>query len=254
MISLETALKSPNMPDDILQMLLNLVEFMEHDDNALRMIDIRILSKLALKCHAYAKALHYKEMEFKVVPQRCIEHLISINNNLEQPEAAMGAVEYARQNNFELAIEVSPMWYERLGKWQEALLAYNQKSQHLLTALDDELAAADAAAKEKENVSINSNTARDVHVETGHKRPGTSPTSELVWNTALEHGLSKDIISVTLGRLRCHQVFGYLVLCTYTLFLFTEACHETIRHWETGTRWQSWLRKSFFSWRKSTVN
>jgi FKBP12-rapamycin complex-associated protein len=40
-------------------MLLNLAEFMEHDVEALP-IDIKILAELAQKCHAYAKALHYK--------------------------------------------------------------------------------------------------------------------------------------------------------------------------------------------------
>ena len=42
--------------------LLNLAEYMEHDDKALPM-DIHQLSALAAKCHAYAKALHYKELE-----------------------------------------------------------------------------------------------------------------------------------------------------------------------------------------------
>jgi FKBP12-rapamycin complex-associated protein len=41
-------------------MLLNLAEFMEHDMEALP-IDIRVLAHLAHKCHAHAKALHYKE-------------------------------------------------------------------------------------------------------------------------------------------------------------------------------------------------
>lgn len=34
---------------------------MEHDDKPLP-IDIRTLGSLAEKCHAYAKALHYKEV------------------------------------------------------------------------------------------------------------------------------------------------------------------------------------------------
>lgn len=52
--SLETAFQSPNIPPDILQILLNLAEFMEHDDKALP-IDIRTLGSLAENCHAFAK-------------------------------------------------------------------------------------------------------------------------------------------------------------------------------------------------------
>ena len=62
--ALTTAFKSPSMPGETLQLLLNLAEFMEHDDKALP-IDIRTLGSLAEKCHAYAKALHYKELEFQ---------------------------------------------------------------------------------------------------------------------------------------------------------------------------------------------
>ena len=43
-------------------------------------------SALAEKCHAYAKALHYKELEFHTQPAATIEALISINNQLQQPE------------------------------------------------------------------------------------------------------------------------------------------------------------------------
>ncbi|KAI3835059.1 hypothetical protein MKX03_020353 [Papaver bracteatum] len=39
-------------------------EFMEHGEKPLP-IDIRLLGALAEKCRAFAKALHYKEMEFE---------------------------------------------------------------------------------------------------------------------------------------------------------------------------------------------
>ena len=44
---------------EILQSLLNLAEFMEHDVEALP-ISLSILAELAQKGHAYAKALHYR--------------------------------------------------------------------------------------------------------------------------------------------------------------------------------------------------
>ncbi|KNE54071.1 hypothetical protein AMAG_17616 [Allomyces macrogynus ATCC 38327] len=54
--ALETALTSPNIPPELLQALLNLAEFMEHDDKPLP-IDLRTLGKYATKCQAYSKAL-----------------------------------------------------------------------------------------------------------------------------------------------------------------------------------------------------
>jgi FKBP12-rapamycin complex-associated protein len=49
-------------------------------------IDISALAQLALKCRAYAKALHYKEQEHKLKNSvSCIEALISINKKLDLP-------------------------------------------------------------------------------------------------------------------------------------------------------------------------
>ena len=70
---------------EILQSLLNLAEFMEHDVEALP-ISLSILAELAQKGHAYAKALHYRYdvicvcgfvcfcvvlLYFSQLPQRC---------------------------------------------------------------------------------------------------------------------------------------------------------------------------------------
>lgn len=64
--NLRVALKSPHMPPEILQMWLNVAEFMEHIKLSLP-IEIKDLARLASKCRAYAKALHYKELEFQTV-------------------------------------------------------------------------------------------------------------------------------------------------------------------------------------------
>jgi len=94
--SFETAFRSETIPQEILQTLLNLAEFMEHDVEALP-IDIRVLAELAIKCRAYAKALHYKELEYKKDPKGCVEALISINKKLDLSEAALGVLK-ALQN------------------------------------------------------------------------------------------------------------------------------------------------------------
>jgi hypothetical protein len=45
-----------------------------------------------------SQALHYKELEYHTSPSTVIEALISINNELGQPEAAMGILTFAQQN------------------------------------------------------------------------------------------------------------------------------------------------------------
>ncbi|CAH0479599.1 unnamed protein product [Peronospora belbahrii] len=126
--ALETAFQSDTIPAEILQTLLNLAEFMEHDVEALP-IDIRELGELAQKCHAYAKALHYKELEFHTSPSTCIEALISINNQLGQPEAAVGILKYAQAYHSRV-IQVKETWFEKLQDWRAALALYDRRLQY----------------------------------------------------------------------------------------------------------------------------
>ncbi|XP_057788062.1 serine/threonine-protein kinase TOR isoform X2 [Salvia miltiorrhiza] len=135
--SLEMAFSSPNIPPEILATLLNLAEFMEHDERPLP-IDIRLLGALAEKCRAFAKALHYKEMEFEGAcsnrmdgnPVAVVEALIHINNQLHQHEAAVGILTYAQQN---LGVQLKESWYEKLQRWDDALKAYTVKASQAST-------------------------------------------------------------------------------------------------------------------------
>ncbi|KAK7308127.1 hypothetical protein VNO77_41724 [Canavalia gladiata] len=130
--NLEMAFSSPNIPPEILATLLNLAEFMEHDEKPLP-IDIRLLGALAEKCRAFAKALHYKEMEFEGArskkmdanPVAVVEALIHINNQLHQHEAAVGILTYAQQH---LDFQLKESWYEKLQRWDDALKAYTVKA------------------------------------------------------------------------------------------------------------------------------
>ncbi|KAI9216512.1 armadillo-type protein, partial [Blastocladiella britannica] len=124
-LALETALTSPNIPPEILQTLLNLAEFMEHDDKALP-IDFKTLGMYATKCQAYAKALHYKELEFLSEPSTAaIESLITINNSLQQPDAAVGILTFAQQHH---QVKLKENWYIRLNRWEDGLVAYQRKA------------------------------------------------------------------------------------------------------------------------------
>jgi serine/threonine-protein kinase mTOR len=124
MRALETALTSSNAPPDLIQILLNLAEYMEHADKPLP-FDIRTLSAYAGRCHAYAKALHYKETEY--ISDRgpdTIENLISINKELQLPDAAIGILTQAQRHD---EFELLETWYEKLQRWDDALAAWNRR-------------------------------------------------------------------------------------------------------------------------------
>ncbi|MCD7451118.1 hypothetical protein HAX54_009730 [Datura stramonium] len=115
-----------------ISLFINLeAESMEHDERPLP-IDIRLLGALAEKCRAFAKALHYKEMEFEGAlsnrkdanPVAVVEALIHINNQLHQHEAAVGILTYAQQH---LGVKLKESWYEKLQRWDDALKAYTAK-------------------------------------------------------------------------------------------------------------------------------
>ncbi|KAK0707622.1 phosphatidylinositol 3-kinase-like protein [Lasiosphaeris hirsuta] len=127
--NIENTIKSENVPPDLLGQLLNLAEFMEHDDKALP-IDIRVLGREAARCHAYAKALHYKELEFlQDHNSHAVEALIVINNQLQQSDAAIGILRKVKA--YKDGIQLRESWFEKLERWDEALNFYSQREKEL---------------------------------------------------------------------------------------------------------------------------
>ena len=77
----------------------------------MRCPDIRQLADLATRCRAYAKALHYKELDPRLEPRRQArraEQLIAINRKLAQPEAALGVARYERGRRGRRTRHVNP--------------------------------------------------------------------------------------------------------------------------------------------------
>ncbi|XP_060595349.1 serine/threonine-protein kinase mTOR-like [Ruditapes philippinarum] len=127
--NLEQALTSQEIPE-ITQTLLNLAEFMEHCDKGPLPLEASLLGQQAMKCRAYAKALHYKEEEFHRGPTTdTLEALISINNKLQQPESAAGVLEYAMKHH-RADLKIQEGWFEKLHDWNRALEAYQEKQLH----------------------------------------------------------------------------------------------------------------------------
>ena len=132
--AIEAGIKSPTIPPDVLQILLNLCEFMEHDEKQMP-IESKTLAAYSSRCHAYAKALHYKELEFIQEPNTAtIEELIGINNQLQQSDAAVGILKHAQRHHNLLLKET---WYEKLQRWDEALESYNSKVGEEADSLDN---------------------------------------------------------------------------------------------------------------------
>ena len=129
--NLEHSLRSQSIPE-VTQTLLNLAEFMEHTDIGSLPLSEDLLGQCASKSRAYAKALHYKEQEFhNGLKTETLEALISINNKLQQPEAANGILGYAMKDHGKdikvKGVKVKERWYEKLHDWENALQAYKKK-------------------------------------------------------------------------------------------------------------------------------
>ena len=93
---------SEQIPSDLIQRLLTLAEYMERHETGVhgaRRPPLGIawskLGALAERCHAYAKALHYKELEFdeSLTSKELVEGLISINFVMGHTRAAKGILD-----------------------------------------------------------------------------------------------------------------------------------------------------------------
>lgn len=121
---LQEAMKEQEVPE-VTGILLNLAEFMEHIDQGPLLFDSRILAERAMKCRAYAKALHYKEKEFvEPITNEVLGTLITINNKLQQPQAAIGCLMYAMKSPKFNDIDVKEKWLEKLNNWESAFIFY----------------------------------------------------------------------------------------------------------------------------------
>jgi hypothetical protein len=121
--NLEKVLSSNDIPSELIQVFLDLVEFMDHEEFPLN-LDRGLLGTFAVKVHAFAKALYYREGDFKERPgSALVENLISINNQLQQIDSAHGIVSLASKD---YDISIKETWYEKLQKWTDALESYEK--------------------------------------------------------------------------------------------------------------------------------
>lgn len=125
--ALKVALQADKFPSDTLLSFLNLAEFMEHEVNALP-IEPHVLAGLAEKSLAFAKALHYRELEFQTSPASCFESLININKKLNIYDGALGVLlKVQKLNEHREKARLRDDMLMSLEKWTEALEVHDKK-------------------------------------------------------------------------------------------------------------------------------
>ncbi|PVV01454.1 hypothetical protein BB560_004126 [Smittium megazygosporum] len=133
--SIDIVVANPQAPPEILQAILNLAEYMERDEKQIQ-IPLEKLGEYALKCHALAKALHYKEIEWELGGgENVIQDLIKLNQDLDNSDAAAGALAYLRKTRPDLANQAE--WHARLGQWDQALISYKAIENNFNASLSD---------------------------------------------------------------------------------------------------------------------
>ncbi|GIQ79588.1 serine/threonine-protein kinase TOR [Kipferlia bialata] len=135
--ALARAVSSDLLGMECLQMLLDLIEYMERTPtNFCDVFDFRGLSFLSEKCSAFAKALHYREKEYELQPLTSVRSLININHQLGLTDAAAGVIMHmqVRQRLEELRgqaskehFHVRTEYLERLQDWGSALDQYQRR-------------------------------------------------------------------------------------------------------------------------------
>ena len=133
--TLEKALASETIPLNVLQSLLNLFEFMDHDEKPLPAGTERLAST-ACKCGAFAKAVRYREQEYSQHVGRPdklhedingVDGLIAIYEKLGHIESAVGTITHYQNQTNE---RVKEQWFEKLQRWDDALKEYKKESQN----------------------------------------------------------------------------------------------------------------------------
>ena len=245
--ALEAALKSPALPGPILTSILNLAEFMEMQGVPLP-VDITLLGAAAQKMHAFAKALHYKEMAYEgmrrlqppktedsssgkrkflslqeVGLENCVEALISVNNDLELPDSAAGILASS-------GVRQKPALLEKLGRWEDAASLY-AKAIADLTANPVPMPSkrsggvVDGADNASELESSEEDNEDDDEAKTGSRSGASAKTStsataaqllpaplspELVARAAKYRSWRASVVEAKLGALRCFDALGDL--------------------------------------------
>ncbi|KAL7715068.1 Serine/threonine-protein kinase TOR [Entamoeba marina] len=150
-LSYENVIEAATATHEVVSLILNLAEFLEHEGLVKPIISFGDKAK---GIGAYAKALHYKEIEFKQScllkettdidsikegvdkevldtdetseQQKLFEDLIGLNNQLQKHDAATGLIQMAEKR---IQMKLNSTWFAKLGMWNKALLKLEEEDQ-----------------------------------------------------------------------------------------------------------------------------
>lgn len=136
------AISSSTIPLNVLQSLLNLFEFMDHDEKPLS-APVQKLAETACRSGALAKALRYQEQSYCLSLSQELEEpnhidedatgLIDLYEKLDHIESATGTILHYKQAT---GTAVTGEWYEKLQQWDNALTVYQEM--HATTEISTE--------------------------------------------------------------------------------------------------------------------
>ena len=120
--NLQIILKNPKTPNDILLIILNIIEFINKEENEqFDLVEFEQLGNVADLCRAYAKALYFIENGY--INNEFNDDLIKLINlyiNLELPESAMGIYRLTQKKSINNLLNEKDLNL-KLHQWQKAL-------------------------------------------------------------------------------------------------------------------------------------
>ena len=121
---LESILKNPKTPNAILLKILNLIEFINKEENETQLFDFKQLGEIANICKAHAKALYYVENEYiNNDSSDELKKLINLYIDLELPESVIGIYRFAQMKSkmsFNNLLNEKDL-HLKLHQWKKAL-------------------------------------------------------------------------------------------------------------------------------------
>ena len=121
---LTIVIKKETLPNDIRLIILNLVEFIEREQNYIEYFDNLDLATAAKKCKADAKELYYIENYYRMTNDKnSLKRLTDIYYELNLPESVVG-ISIIEKNN---PIFKKDNWFLKLRQWDSALKVIKEK-------------------------------------------------------------------------------------------------------------------------------
>ena len=140
---MEDIIKEETVTHEVISLILNIIDFLDHNDIVQPSKKLCIPSK---KIGAYAKAIHYDEIQFAeyqsmkkdmrrytigeeetTEQQKLYEDLIGLNNQLQRQEAASGLIQMSEKEN---QMKLNSSWFAKLGMWHKALSKLEEETHH----------------------------------------------------------------------------------------------------------------------------